>query len=143
MNTSKIRTQPAFAEFVALVSMMMALTALSIDAMLPALPHIANDLHVQNPNDRQLVVSVMFLGLAIGQLFFGPLSDSTGRKPALYAGFAPYSPARCWPWCPRPSPSCWRAGCCRGSASPRRGPSPWPWYGISTPAGPWHGSCPL
>lgn len=70
--------------------MMMALTALSIDAMLPALPHIAQDLGTANPNDRQLVVSVIFLGLAVGQLFFGPLSDSVGRKPAIYAGFALY-----------------------------------------------------
>lgn len=70
--------------------MMMALTALSIDAMLPALPHIAQDLGTANPNDRQLVVSVIFLGLALGQLFFGPLSDSVGRKPAIYAGFGLY-----------------------------------------------------
>ena len=83
-------TKPSFAEFVTLVSMMMALTALSIDAMLPALPHIADALQVQNANDRQLVVSVIFLGLAAGQLFFGPLSDSTGRKPAIYAGFVLY-----------------------------------------------------
>jgi DHA1 family bicyclomycin/chloramphenicol resistance-like MFS transporter len=67
--------------------MMMSLTALSIDAMLPALPQIGSDLSVQNTNDRQLVVSVLFLGLAIGQLFFGPLSDKTGRKPAIYAGY--------------------------------------------------------
>lgn len=39
----KTKTKPSFAEFVTLVSMMMALTALSIDAMLPALPHIASD----------------------------------------------------------------------------------------------------
>jgi DHA1 family bicyclomycin/chloramphenicol resistance-like MFS transporter len=67
--------------------MMMALTALSIDAMLPALPQIGSDLGVSNPNDRQLVVSVIFLGSALGQLFFGPLSDKTGRKPAIYAGY--------------------------------------------------------
>lgn len=89
MPTKRI-SKPPFVEFVALISMMMALTALSIDAMLPALPQIASDLHVQNANDRQLVVSMIFLGLAAGQLFFGPLSDSTGRKPALYAGFGLY-----------------------------------------------------
>lgn len=70
--------------------MMMSLTAMSIDAMLPALPLIGSDLQVQNANDRQLVVSAIFLGLAIGQLFFGPLSDKTGRKPAIYGGFILY-----------------------------------------------------
>lgn len=69
---------------------MISLTALSIDAMLPALPQIGVDLNVQNDNGRQLVVSTIFLGLAVGQLFFGPLSDKTGRKPAVYIGFAVY-----------------------------------------------------
>jgi len=66
----------------------MSLMALSIDAMLPALPQIGSDLNVQNTNDRQLVVSTIFLGVAIGQLFFGPLSDKTGRKPAMYMGYS-------------------------------------------------------
>ncbi len=65
---------------------MMSLTALSIDAMLPALSQIGRDLNVQNANDRQLVISMIFMGLAFGQLFFGPLSDSVGRKPAIYGG---------------------------------------------------------
>jgi DHA1 family bicyclomycin/chloramphenicol resistance-like MFS transporter len=69
---------------------MMSLTALSIDAMLPALPQIGSDLQVADANDRQLVVSMIFLGLSLGQLFFGPLSDSTGRKPAIYSGLIVY-----------------------------------------------------
>jgi DHA1 family bicyclomycin/chloramphenicol resistance-like MFS transporter len=81
---------PSFAEFVIIISLMMAITALSIDAMLPALPQIGSDLGVQEANDRQLVVSVLFLGLALGQMFFGPLSDRVGRKPAVYAGYALY-----------------------------------------------------
>jgi DHA1 family bicyclomycin/chloramphenicol resistance-like MFS transporter len=67
---------------------MMSLMALSIDAMLPALPQIGSDLNVLNPNSRQLVVSTIFLGVAVGQLFFGPLSDKTGRKPAMYMGYS-------------------------------------------------------
>jgi DHA1 family bicyclomycin/chloramphenicol resistance-like MFS transporter len=85
---TKRKARPSFLEFVILVSMMMSLTALSIDAMLPALAQIGSDLNVQTANGRQLVISVIFLGLAVGQLFFGPLSDKTGRKPAIYAGLA-------------------------------------------------------
>lgn len=70
--------------------MMMSLTALSTDAMLPALPQISSDLNLQNANYRQLVVSVLFIGLAFGQLFFGPYSDKVGRKPAIYAGYGLY-----------------------------------------------------
>jgi len=84
------KATPAFVEFVTILSMMMALTALSIDAMLPALPQIGSDLGVANPNDRQLIISLIFFGQAFGQLLFGPLSDKTGRKPALYAGYALY-----------------------------------------------------
>ena len=85
---AKQKAEPSYVEFVILMSLMMSLTALSIDAMLPALPQIGSDLSVQNPNSRQLVISIIFLGLALGQLFFGPLSDKTGRKPAIYAGYA-------------------------------------------------------
>jgi DHA1 family bicyclomycin/chloramphenicol resistance-like MFS transporter len=88
MISTKRKADPPLAEFVIIISLMMSLTALSIDAMLPALPQIGSDLQVQNVNDRQLVVSAIFLGLAIGQLFFGPLSDKTGRKPAIFAGLA-------------------------------------------------------
>ncbi len=67
---------------------MISLVALSIDSMLPALQEIGTDLAVQRTNDAQLVVSVLFLGLAVGTMVYGPISDSTGRKPAIYAGFA-------------------------------------------------------
>jgi DHA1 family bicyclomycin/chloramphenicol resistance-like MFS transporter len=65
---------------------MISLVALSIDSMLPALSYIGHDLGAVKPNDNQLVVSSLFLGLAIGQFIYGPISDSTGRKPAVLVG---------------------------------------------------------
>jgi DHA1 family bicyclomycin/chloramphenicol resistance-like MFS transporter len=90
MASNKNQSSPSYLEFVILVSMMMSLMALSIDAMLPALPQIGSDLNLQNANDRQLIVSTIFLGVAVGQFFFGPLSDKTGRKPAMYIGYSLY-----------------------------------------------------
>ena len=74
--------------FIARTALMISLVALSIDAMLPALPDIGGDLGVADPNRNQLVIASLFIGLAIGQMIYGPLSDSTGRKPAVYAGLA-------------------------------------------------------
>ncbi|HXW22080.1 MAG TPA: multidrug effflux MFS transporter [Rhodomicrobium sp.] len=80
----------SFLEFVSLVALLMALTALSIDVMLPALPQIGNALGVSDENDRQLVISVYFIGFAAGQFLFGPLSDHYGRRQPLLAGLALY-----------------------------------------------------
>ncbi len=76
-----------FVEFVALIASMMALTALSIDIMLPALPQIGQALGVTSENDRQLVIIIYVLGFAAGQIIYGPLSDRWGRKPVLMIGF--------------------------------------------------------
>jgi DHA1 family bicyclomycin/chloramphenicol resistance-like MFS transporter len=81
-----------FGEFVVLMAMMMSLTALAIDTMLPALSIIGEELGVINANDNQLIISSLFFGLAVGQLFYGPLSDSTGRKLPLYWGLWPCKP---------------------------------------------------
>jgi len=74
-------------EFVALMASLMSIVALSIDALLPALPEIGASLGVTNTNDNQLLITMIFLGLGFGQLIFGPLSDSFGRKPIVYIGF--------------------------------------------------------
>lgn len=76
----------SFVEFVSLMALLISLVALAIDAMLPALALIGKDLGVENINNNQLVISTLFLGVGLGQLLFGPLSDSTGRKPAIYIG---------------------------------------------------------
>ena len=68
----------------------MAIVALSIDALLPALGLITQELGIANANQTQLVISMLFLGMAIGQLICGPLSDALGRKPVLYSGLVVY-----------------------------------------------------
>lgn len=75
-------------EFILLMAMLMSLVALAIDAVMPALPAIAEDLGARSMNDRQLVISSLFFGLAIGTFIYGPISDSVGRKPPIYVGFA-------------------------------------------------------
>jgi DHA1 family bicyclomycin/chloramphenicol resistance-like MFS transporter len=82
--------QPSFFEFVVLMALIMSLVALSIDTMLPALPDIASDLGVTQINDSQYVISVLFAGMAVGQIIFGPMSDSVGRKNAINLGFATF-----------------------------------------------------
>lgn len=82
-----VRSGPGLRESVALMALMVSLVALSIDGILPALPAIGRDLGVERGNANQLIITMLFLGMAIGQIFYGPLSDSTGRKPAIYLGF--------------------------------------------------------
>lgn len=79
MNQTKIS--------IPLIALMMSFVAFSIDAVLPALGIIGNHLNVINPNDNQQIITSIFLGLAIGQLIYGPISDSIGRKPTIYIGF--------------------------------------------------------
>lgn len=86
-NMNSTKTRLPFGEFVVMMAMMSSLIALSIDAMLPALTQIGQDLGVVQSNDTQLIVSMVFLGIAIGQIVYGPLSDSTGRKFPIYIGF--------------------------------------------------------
>ena len=79
-----------FGEFVALIASMMALTALGIDSMLPALPAIGDSLGVTEPNHRQFVITAFLLGFAFAQLVYGPLSDRFGRRPVLIIALTSY-----------------------------------------------------
>ena len=77
-------------EFVALMAMLVATVAFSIDAMLPALPRIGAELTPDAVNRAQLVVASFLLGMGAGTFFTGPLSDSYGRKPVILVGAAIY-----------------------------------------------------
>lgn len=75
-------------EFIAIMASLMAITSLAMDALLPALGEIGNSLGITQSNQNQLLITMIFLGLGIGQLLSGPLSDSLGRKPVIYIGFS-------------------------------------------------------
>lgn len=74
-------------EFVALMASLMATVALAIDALLPALDIIGFSVGSVSAADNQQIIIMIFLGLGIGPLVFGPISDSIGRKPIVYIGF--------------------------------------------------------
>ncbi|MBX9888515.1 MAG: multidrug effflux MFS transporter [Flavobacteriaceae bacterium] len=80
--------RPSQFEFVALMASLMSVVALAIDALLPALQIIGITIGTTNVVDNQLLITMIFLGLGFGPLVFGPLSDSLGRKPVVYMGFA-------------------------------------------------------
>ncbi len=77
-------------EFIALVAALMALNALAIDVMLPALPYMGEALGVTNENERQFVIGAYMIGFGLSQLAFGPLSDRYGRRAPLLIGLVVY-----------------------------------------------------
>ena len=77
-------------EFVALAALLMAVDALAIDIMLPALPDMGRSLMVADANDRSLVLTAFLVGFGLPQLFFGPLTDRFGRRPPILLGLAVY-----------------------------------------------------
>ena len=77
-------------EFIALMAMLAATVAFSIDAMLPSLPLIGADLSPADPDQAQLVLTSFILGMGLGTFVTGPLSDTFGRKPVMVAGSVLY-----------------------------------------------------
>jgi len=77
-------------EFVALIAMMFATIAFSIDAMLPALPEIGTELSPEAVNRAQLILTSFVLGIGTGTFFTGPLSDAFGRRRVIFLGSALY-----------------------------------------------------
>ncbi|MFD2739304.1 multidrug effflux MFS transporter [Sulfitobacter aestuarii] len=94
--------QPEFrmgrAEFIALIAMMFATIAFSIDAMLPALPEMGAELAPEAPHRAGLILTAFVFGMGLGTFFTGPLSDAFGRKNVIYAGAALYIIAAAVGW---------------------------------------------
>lgn len=82
---------PGRLEFVAMMAMLVATVAFSIDAMLPALPKIGAEFSPDAPNRAQLIIGAFVLGLGFGTFFVGPLADRFGRKPVILAGSLLYA----------------------------------------------------
>lgn len=84
------RPAMGFYQFVALIAAIMAVNALAIDSMLPALPAIGTSLHIADENGRQWVVTAFLLGMGVSQIVYGTLADAYGRKPVLLTGLGIY-----------------------------------------------------
>ena len=77
-------------EFIAICAALMAINALAIDIMLPALQQIGASLGVESENHRQFVITAYVAGMGLALLFYGPASDRFGRRAPLLFGLSIY-----------------------------------------------------
>lgn len=83
--------EPGSRQFLAIVATCMGMAAISIDLLLPAFSHMRSEFGLAaDSTEVSRVITAFFIGLAVGQLVYGPLSDRFGRKPMLYTGLAIY-----------------------------------------------------
>jgi DHA1 family bicyclomycin/chloramphenicol resistance-like MFS transporter len=80
-----------YVEFVAMVALLMALNAMAIDVILPALQQMGASLAVHDENARQLPLTAYVAVFGVSQIFYGPLADRYGRRPVLLFGLAVYA----------------------------------------------------
>lgn len=90
LDDSERHAPMSFREFVAMVAALMALNALAIDVMLPALQDIGAALGVDDPNRAQAILPVYLAGFGLGQLLIGSISDRFGRRAVLIGGLVFY-----------------------------------------------------
>lgn len=91
-STTTAKYNIPFAALILLLASLTAFGPLSIDMYLPAFPAIAENLGVPL-SSVQLSLASFFVGLATGQIFYGPLTDRYGRKKPLYVGLGIYAVA--------------------------------------------------
>jgi DHA1 family bicyclomycin/chloramphenicol resistance-like MFS transporter len=86
---TQTRSSRETVSLIVLLGSLGAFDPISIDMYLPAFPNIAKDLHTTAPM-VEISLTSFFIGLAVGQLIYGPLSDHYGRKKPLLAGMSVY-----------------------------------------------------
>lgn len=72
-------------EFIAMIALLTSIGALAIDAILPAFAPLSDELSIPL-QQRFWIISILILGMALGQILYGPLSDYYGRRPPLLWG---------------------------------------------------------
>ncbi len=85
MRTPSPQSRPSYLVLIALLGALAGLTPLAIDMYLPSIPTMATTFSVP-VEIMQYTVSFYLLGFALGQLLYGPLTDSLGRMPILIGG---------------------------------------------------------
>lgn len=73
-------TRPPFAEYIALIALLISIAALATDVMLPALDVISTVLGAPSANDAHFIVTAFFLGMACGQLVVGRWPTVSGAS---------------------------------------------------------------
>lgn len=89
MHPSPARQPPRRLPLVVILGSLTALGPLTIDLYLPSLPQVSTDLHVSQAV-TQLTLTAFMIGIALGQLAIGPLSDTLGRRRPLLTGLSVY-----------------------------------------------------
>jgi DHA1 family bicyclomycin/chloramphenicol resistance-like MFS transporter len=96
-RTSSSQTQSdaglGYRGFIAFTASIMALNALAIDCMLPALPAIGRSLNIASENERQWIIVVYMASFGVGQVIWGPIADRFGRKVPMVWGMIAYTVA--------------------------------------------------
>ncbi|UTH13970.1 multidrug effflux MFS transporter [Macrococcus equipercicus] len=90
MNHSQSTQSKVQWKLVVVLGLLAAFRPLSLDMYLPALPHVVDD-YQTTPSSVQLSLTACMIGLAVGQLFIGPLTDIVGRKKPLLIVLAVYA----------------------------------------------------
>ncbi|MFV8256584.1 Bcr/CflA family multidrug efflux MFS transporter [Bdellovibrio bacteriovorus] len=90
MQSTSAKPNTPFALLILLLASLTAFGPLSIDMYLPAFPAIAENLNVPL-SSVQMSLASFFIGLATGQIFYGPITDRFGRKKPLYVGLGIYA----------------------------------------------------